>query len=300
MKMKRSIILPLLLAGLMLASGCVPAESGVQTPVQTPVQTQSALPVEEVAPTPVATPSQTPATPVKFTALETDTAFSADIDGDGVEETLLLTEETDEQAAFGTSVFLTVTRGGEEQKTKLAQGIFFGAYYMESEGESGLAVSATFENDVQLTYTFALSGGEPVALAEIYGGILTAENGTAVLLSRLYALGTWSVEIAYEIDPAFGFAPAQDKEWTVLGCEHPLTVKKALPVQMDDNGVSWEETLPMGTKLWITDSDGSSYVRFVLEDNRQGMLFYEMKDGIATLVDGTPDSDWLDDINYAG
>lgn len=296
MKMKRPIILPLLLAGLMLASGCVPTESAVQTPAQT----QSALPVEEATPTPVASPSQAPATPVKFTALEMDTAFSADIDGDGVEETLLLTEEADEESAFGTSVFLTVTKGGEEQKTKLVQGTFFGAYSMESEGKNGLVVSATFENDVQLTYTFALSGGAPVALAEIYGGILTAENGTAVLLGRLYALGTWSVEIAYKIDLAFGFAPAQGKEWTVLGCEHPLTVKKALPVQMDDNGVSREETLSVGTKLWLTDSDGSSYVRFVLEDNRQGMLFYEMKDGIATLVDGTPDSDWLDDIIYAG
>ena len=296
MKMKRPIIFPLLLAGLMLVSGCAPTESIVQTPAQT----QSAFPVEEVAQTPVATPSQTPAATVKFTTLETDTAFAADIDGDGTQETLLLTEETDEQAAFETSVFLCVTKSGEEQKTKLAQGIFFGAYYMESEGKSGLAVSATFENDVQLTYTFALSGGTPTSLDEIFGGILTAEDGTAVILSRLYALGTWSVEIAYEIDPAFRFAPAQGKEWTVLGCEHPLTVKKTLPVQMDNNGVFREETLPVGTKLWLTDSDGSSYVRFVLEDNRQGMLFYEMKDGIATLIDGTPDSDWLDDINYAG
>lgn len=292
MKVNKITILALTLAAFMLMFGCAQTGETAQSPE--PVSTVS----PEVPQT--AAPTEEPVLAVTFTSMETDIPFEADLDGDGAMETLLLTEAPDETAGMESSVYLTVTMGGKQQRTKLVPALFFGAYYLEAGDKKGLAVSGTFENDYQITYMYLLEGVEPKELSVTDGGIVTAENGAAVLMSRLYALGTWGVEIEYQMNADFKLVPVEGKEWTIYGCETPLTVKKPLPVQMESNGSYVEETLPAGTKLWLTAGDGTSYVRFVLEDNRQGTLSYEMENGIATLVDGTPDMEWLDGIIYAG
>ncbi|MCE5234435.1 MAG: hypothetical protein ABFC62_03250 [Clostridiaceae bacterium] len=290
MRMKKAITL-FLLAALALATGCAPAQTP-EPPAPTAAQT---------APAETPAPADAQALTVAFTPLDAGTPYAFDVDGDGAAETLLLTEEQDDDAAFGTAVYLTVTKDGIEQITKMADAYFFCAYYMEAEGKTGLAITGTYENDYMCTGIFLFEGASVRELSQEDGGILTAENGELVIMSRLYALGTWSVEIACEMTTDFKLLPVADKEWTILGCEHPLTVKKELPIETENDACAYvTEYLSVGTKLWLISGDGQSYVRFSLEDGRMGKLSYKVVDGMATLVDGTPDTDWLDDIVYAG
>ena len=284
------------LAAAVLLSGCVQTDMAEPTPAKTPETTPAAT--ATVAPLPTEELSSS----VVFTAMETGVPLDADVDGDGFTETLLLSEEPDEDAVFENAVFLTITKGGKAEKTKVSNGLFFSAYYMEAAGEKGLAVTGTFENDVQLVNIGRFEGTAVKRFSETYGGILTAEDGGAVtLLSRLYALGTWSVEIEYQMTAEFELIPVENREWTVYGCDYPLTVTKPLPIKRETDACAFvEETLPVGTRIWLIASDGETYVRFVLEDNSEGILPFVIKDGIATLVDGTPDSEWLEDIIYAG
>lgn len=292
MKMKKAITL-FFIAALVLLAGCAPAQAPAQTP-EPPAPTAA-----QTAETPA--PTEAAPSGVAFTLMDVDTPYAFDLDGDGAAEALLLTQEPDDDAVYGTSVYLTVTKDGAEQKTRMATADFFSAYYLEAGSKTGIAITATYENDYLITDVFLLEGTSASKLSYADGGILTAENGELVLLGRLYALGTWSVEIAYEMTPDFELLPVADKEWTILGCEHPLTVKKELPFETENDACAYvTEYLSVGTKLWLVSGDGATYVRFSLEDGRMGKLSYGMKDGIATLVDGTPDTDWLDDIMYAG
>ncbi|HWS30698.1 MAG TPA: hypothetical protein VN512_11405 [Clostridia bacterium] len=290
MKTKKfTALAALLLAAFLSVAGCVPSIAPEQMPTPAPVET----------PVPVTT--DVPDETVHFTAMETDTPFSFDVDGDGAAETLLLTEEEDAEAIFETSVFLTVTKGGTEQKLKVTPALFYCAYFMEAGGKTGLAVTGKHENDYMLTNILAFEGANVKELSVADGGIMSAEEGAMVMMDVLHALGTWSVEIEYAMTPDFELVPVEGKEWTIYGCSVPLTVKKELPVEFETDACSYEpETLPVGAQIWLVSGDGKSFMRFSTEDGRIGRLSYKMEGGIATLVDGTPDMDWLDGIVYAG
>lgn len=293
--MKKFTALAVLLAAMLaLSAGCAVTEGGLPTsePTLAPTLTDAPAPTNE--------PGSDIVPAILLAELQTDEAFEADVDGDGALETLLLTEEADEEAVFETSIYLTVTKNGQAQKTKVVPTRFFSAFYMETAEKKRLMVSGTYENDVEITSLLEFSGTDAVELSKFEGGVMIAEEGFAVLLRRLYALGTWDAEVKYQITKDLELVPSGE-EWTIYGCSNPLTVIKELPVQTETDACAYVDlTLPVGTKLWLTSGDGESFVHFSLEDGTIGRLNYEMKNGIATLVDGTPDMEWLDGIIYAG
>lgn len=293
MKVKKFTVL--LLAACLFASGCVPTDVTQQPPTPAPIETPAT--VNTPAPVDMEAPGET----VQYSVMETDTLFEADVDGDGALETLLFTAEEDEDSIFGTSLYLTVTKGGAEQKIKVSPAAFHCAYYMEAGNKRGIAVTGSYENDYMQTSILAFEGTNVKELSVTDGGIMSVEGSTVVLNDVLFALGTWAVEIEYVMTPNLELIPAEGKEWTIYGCDNPLTVKKELPVEFETDACTYgPETLPIGTQIWLVFGDGESFVRFTTEDGRIGRLFYTMVDGNALLVDGTPETDWLDGIVYAG
>jgi len=293
--MKTKIFTTLLLTAFLFATGCVQTVESEQTPTPAPVETLA--PIE----TPANVSTDVPGDTVHFTAMETDTPLDADVDGDGSLETLLFTAEEDEESIFGTSLYLTVQKGETEQKLKVSPAAFYCAYYMEAGEKRGLAVTGSYENDYKHTIILTFEGANAKESSVTDGGIMSVEGNTVVLADLLYALGTWAVEIEYVMTPDLELVPAEGKEWTIYGCDNPLTVKKELPVEFETDACTYgPETLSVGAQIWLVSGDGESYVRFSTEDGRIGRLFYTMEDGNAMLVDGTPETDWLDGIVYAG
>lgn len=271
-----------------------------------------------------------PFKPIDFLA---DGKCEADLDGDGVSETVTLVTTTDEYDWMRNTITVTAADGtvhelhvGEEEWLTEIQ-IVTALQVIDLDPNDGLLeivlsgdyCSADYAtlicrfDGTQLVlsrYEEPRDGGNYSGLRGAFQGV--DEDGVVTVADHIDVLGTWWGARRYTLtgDGAFMFIPVQGELWqrTIDNLDDPenwtgeygpaLETKAELPVTLDGSG---ETTLPVGTKLIITASDETSTARFALQDGRTGSIaFTRNADEWVARINGVEESEYFVTVPYAG
>ncbi len=131
---------------------------------------------------------------------------------------------------------------------------------------------------------------------EGYGHVFAIGDGRVTLIGAYDALGTYSATRVYALrDGVFEFA--DDGLWHVqvagYAWDIPLVTTREVSATFVEDGAEVEGTLPVGARLIITASDGTSVAWFETEDGCEGYLSIapDAQRGWGSTVDGVPEDD---------
>ncbi len=138
-------------------------------------------------------------------------------------------------------------------------------------------------------------GADPEELTRTADGLAVFSLGGFYLESWSYQLGTYRAVREYELKDGV-IAPGQWSDWAYCGNRFDLTVKKDLPVVMDDGG---ETVLSPGDVIRLLGTDGST-VRFVRSDGASGTLRLSMSEDGGWTIDGIGEDAYFEILPYVG
>lgn len=174
----------------------------------------------------------------------------------------------------------------------------------DKNNQSYMYAECVCENDYPILEILKLDENGASKVGEIAGLSFSGYNCTdpynMVMAERLDALGTYSGIKVYHITES-GLPETNDAEYNIrMGSTGWIdglvsTVDFAVYV----NGQ--EEIAPAGTRFYVRGSDKESYVRAVMEDNRECEIRYTIKDGYEKMINGEI-SEWeaFETLPYAG
>ena len=138
------------------------------------------------------------------------------------------------------------------------------------------------------------SSDENTAFGYVDGSI-EFSFGTAILESWSYQLGTYGAFLPLAMSDDGDIQPAENCRREYRGNTTYLTVKKSLPVTMDDGSAS---AIEAGEKILLTGTDGTNAF-FRTEDGRTGFIPLARGDSGWT-INGEDEQDFFDFLPYAG
>lgn len=183
----------------------------------------------------------------------------------------------------------------------LPAGYLINAYYINTfDGYSFVVVSFDYCSDDFETKVVSLSDFEPEEIFSLPLYAKQVDEFGFEAYGYLQAAGTWAVGThAYFIN--------NDVEWRgtyVLDKEGPsftkLQTASELPVQMLIDDRYAESSVPAGTVLSFSETDGTSYMTFVLDDGSEGKLNFERNDNGFEMIDGKPVDEYFFDLPQFG
>lgn len=261
------------------------------------------------APSPIAAPTAAPTaepTPSPFPTVyvEKGMATVIDLDGDGEKEQIEIeTVQLNEYMEYHT-VRVTdgelVQRAGE---TMIASSPRITLTDLDGDRVPEILLSGDVASDDYVTYAcrWTSNGLQAISFsgevrsdvssgAFVDGGVDTAENGTVMLGSHLFMLGTYQGYRPYELKEDGSIGPVEDSIWVFRGNEFWM-----------ETAMDLSEELPAGTKLRLTGADGVAQVWYVTEDGRQGSLtLSESEDKWGWCINGVHELECFVELPYAG
>ena len=149
-----------------------------------------------------------------------------------------------------------------------------------------------------LTFPVSFNGTAASVHDETFG-YAYGVSGTKVTLSgHMDVIGTWEYTREYTLKNSFKLEKASD--YTILGnWMEPLHTVRTLPVELFADGAYTADTLPPGTNLQPISTDGSSYMRFKLDNGSTGRLLFTRGAYVEVYIDGVIESEYFDNIAYS-
>ena len=114
----------------------------------------------------------------------------------------------------------------------------------------------------------------------------------------VYFLGTYGGLKTYRFAPNHGFT-TEDEEYILYDNEFVLTTTVDLPVTLE--GV--ESTLPSGSHIVLTATDGESYVKFIIQETGQtGKMEVQRgtEETYKLTINGMDENECFEMLPYAG
>lgn len=277
--MKKLLALTLCLALLLALVAC-----GGKTEPDTPsAPPATALPA---APTPDPTPAPAPTEPpVSYPILvPVGQEIAADLNGDGAEETLCVSLETD--AYGGLRAHLTVNGTDMTGAMNEAAGSIDCPdpdYYAVADIDASddlleLAIQDWGPSSDYCTHFLRWDGSGLSGLGAVEGMIRNTGTqqadlifdgkGTVSSYQRLAVLQTWWADVDWRIGETGVFAPVPQDVYTAKHLT-PVTVTADILGYAAPDAGSASRTLAAGTTLTVTGTDNASWVRCTLEEGKE-------------------------------
>ncbi|MBR6771637.1 MAG: DUF3298 domain-containing protein [Lachnospiraceae bacterium] len=177
-------------------------------------------------------------------------------------------------------------------------------YLLQREdGRSFLLFYGDMASDDYVTYVYEITDGqirqtqEPLSGTAIKEGTVTVER--MELGTRIDVLGTYTAYSNYIL--AEDGTLHQEGEWYSIGSTyetHILTNIRELPVTVNGQ----KTVLPAGSKIRLTATDGKGLVRYQRIDSvEEGEIaFTREEDGWSVYIDGVQETEYFEDLPYAG
>lgn len=292
----------LLLCLVLCFSGCVAQHVPPDGPIETPAQTKKPL----ISPTasssiPEPSPGVTPVSDTPFARIDFDDTVSVDMDFDGTDETISISE--------GDGIVTVAYTDGDVKKEKLIEPLYVETCFIddvaENDGYLELFVIGDMASDDYVTYIYRIKDSVLDECA-IYGIVGETDGSRSLLVkATIDVFGTYGAQCLYSLKDGFDFAVSSP--YTVIQYEgyeeRKITVKKYdLSAQASINGGEYENVLlPEGTELLLKETDCKSYGIFTTENNtRIRIAITKNPDEWGWYIDGMPEEEWFDGLSYSG
>lgn len=240
--------------------------------------------------------------------------FSYDIDGDGEKETLTMDSYSPGEGITRRRLLVDGKPAvGEAESPSDAPGELWIAD-VNWDGTAELFYSFDAGSDDYLTIGWHGDTLEPMAFTgdSRYGadpgewhsaleGRLLFSAYAPVVDGWIYQLGTYAAVRPYELREDGVMAPRAYYDWSYRANRQWLTVRRYLPVTMDDVG---QAVLTEGETIRLLGSEGGT-IRFITSGGQRGVLRAEVRreeDGsfAGWFIDGLPEDDYFEFLPYAG
>lgn len=256
-------------------------------------------------------------------ALEEGSAFSVDLDGDGVNETVTfvtrMLDEYDEEA-----IITVKTTSGKT--VEWHSGMLYGAQVWVTDIDSNtlkeIFVSGDQMSDDYITYCLNFTGEllDPLMFADVnrgentgeyfeYGyGMVTAINGSEITLTGSQdMLGTWMAERRFSLIDGL-LEIVDDGYWVNTFDQNDpevweyrsLNPVQAIPVTFIKNYTEVPGMLQPGERILLTHFDKVADAFFITEDGREGYLTARPdSDNWGWKINGTHETELFEYVPYA-
>ena len=223
--------------------------------------------------------------------------FFADLNRDGESREVLLSDA-------GEQMKLLVGTGDSSAEFFLVDtsiGYLVNAYYVQSfDGYPFFVASYDDCSDDYVAKVLVFSDGE---IKEIFKTPLYVdwidEFGFEAY-GFLQSVGTWAVRThAYFVQDGIEWRGVYELDQNAPTYQKVHTAME-LPVQLIVNDTYIQTSLPTGTILGFTKTDGESYMDFVLEDGTQGKLGFSWSEDWIEVIDNIPIYEYFEDLPQFG
>ena len=189
---------------------------------------------------------------------------------------------------------------GENEKILDDYMVIEDSYLIQRGDEVYCLIEADMASDDYVTYVYRLTEGVIEEITQLGAAIdqgnVNSEN--VVMESWVYMLGTYGGVKTYHFDDNGEFV-TDDTEYLLHKNTYALTTTVDLPVTLEDA----ESTLPAGSHIVLTATDGETYVKFTIQETGQtGVLNVERNetDYYKLTIDGMSEYECFEDLPYAG
>lgn len=140
------------------------------------------------------------------------------------------------------------------------------AYLVRTNGEVYCLVGMDMASDDYVTFLYRLTNGVIEEAVEVNAAIHAGNiNPNEIVMEAwVYFLGTYGGFKTYRFAENHGFT-TEDQEYVLHGNEFVLTTIVDLPVTLEGA----DSTLPAGSHIVLTATDGESYVKFTIQETGQ-------------------------------
>jgi hypothetical protein len=296
---ERMKYIAVLLCLMLCLYGCE-AQHGIQDQTGSPAEEQ---PERSPAAEPTSEPAAqgTPAPEEPFTRVGFNGTIFIDMDFDGLDETISVTQKDDGTAAAGFS-------DGDTNFSDTIDPLYVTECFiddvMKGDGYLELFVTGDMASDDYVTYIYRIKDGA-TQKCEIYGIVKESDGcGSLLVQETIDVFGTYGAECRYTLTNGFGFEVSSP--YTVLheGYEdRKITVKRdGLPAQASALGGEYEDVLlPSGTELLLTETDCASYGLFKADGDKSIRIAITSKPGEwGWYIGGVLEEEWFDGLSYSG
>ena len=223
-----------------------------------------------------------------------------DLDGDGKEDRLWLSRETDENTYYS-SYILHVN----DKKLEVESNYYYycAPKFVHSSEGNFFMLTVTSDNDYNTILMYSAEG-DFQKIDELDGSFSSIEDGKAVISQRHDAFGTWTVYKNYTYDTK-GFSTDEtiDRLYNDPRTKENatgLTLLKDLKYSDISGDYTNTKTLEKGSVIYPV-SDSGTELGFVTEDGKEGFFEYTYKNGDGgRKVDGVNEFDMFSELPYAG
>ncbi len=180
------------------------------------------------------------------------------------------------------------------------------SYIVRADGEVYCMIETDMASDDYVTSVYWLLEDAMLKIAEIDASIDAGNiNSEGILMeSWVYLLGTYGGLKTYHFDEnevagRNNVLVTEDEEYILHRNEFVLTTTVELPVMLEEE----ESTLPAGSQILLTATDGETYVKFTIPETGQtGVLEVERsaEDYYNVSINGMNENDCFEFLPYAG
>ena len=211
--------------------------------------------------------------------------------------TITITTEQGEDDDWPTTRLLIEESNGWSSAVDY-DGYFVSAYYCETKIGPFILLTTDIGISNSVT-TYILDAGTLAETGSVGGSIESLKDGMIGISCEVDMLGTYAATHAYIIGDSFALHPAGDGLYRITDSDFLVTTRD-LPAQIGKNGQYWDETLPSGTELRVTATDGKSVVYVETRDKRAGRFAVEIRAIWEIWIYGAPAEEWFVELPYAG
>lgn len=245
--------------------------------------------------------------------------YHADLNGDGLDEEIVLIEDLDE---YGDPATTLIVNGDEHPGLFTYDRTAFIVDLDPADAFKEILLCGDMMSNDYVTECLRFGGDALVNLSvldelaeepefELFYGQLTLDTTGALSgIQRIDLLGTWYWSRPYQLaaDGAH-IQPVPDTLWDIVLAPDPadpfddlscLTTLKPLPVTLTENGVDSAAELPVGTKLLPRLTDGVGLFGFTTQSGQVGFFpITPASEGWGHDIHGAFQDEWFAYIPYA-
>lgn len=243
---------------------------------------------------------------------EQTSPVETDLDGDGVLETLAIVDILKEDGEARTGI--EVSKGTERCTAETEIAGFRKLFLSDLDGDGLPEILFTGSEDIDAmvhSYCWRYTGGTlvpvPFEEGEVLAGLIAAVSPYELNILRIVdALGTYTGYMDMRFED--GKIVFDSDAWRIAGDDLTrtpvLTVKQDIYVltSVGDEGEYGEEALlEEGTVIYLLETDAKTWISFMTETGESGVILLEEdENGFPTFVNGMPETEVFEGIEYAG
>jgi len=233
--------------------------------------------------------------------------FRYDLDNDGAMEVVNVESYVSDEMG-GTALRIAITESDGSVLTAETIAYWDHALWLadgDGDGRAEIYFSGDIASDDYVLYGWHYDGSamKPISFRDEGGssewllGQIVAVDGSRqfTIASTRYLLGTYTATRPFAIGPDGVFAPVEGYGWTFDRNEFWLELRCDLDAIINEETV----TLPAGSHILLSATDGESWVEFLAEDYSTGRLSVSRSQN-GWLVDGVNEQDAFVTMPYAG